>query len=39
VRLKIIDLEGGQQPMHSEDGKTILAYNGEIYNYAKSAKY
>jgi len=33
VRLKIIDLQGGEQPMSSDDGQTILAYNGEIYNY------
>jgi len=33
VRLKIIDLEGGEQPMSSEDGDTTLVYNGEIYNY------
>jgi asparagine synthase (glutamine-hydrolysing) len=38
VRLKIIDLEGGQQPMQSEKGQTILAYNGEIYNYPEIRK-
>ena len=33
VRLKIIDLEHGNQPMASDDGDTILAFNGEIYNH------
>jgi asparagine synthase (glutamine-hydrolysing) len=32
VRLKIIDLDHGRQPMESEDGDTILVFNGEIYN-------
>lgn len=33
-RLSIIDLdEGANQPMISEDGKRILVYNGEAYNY------
>lgn len=33
-RLSIIDLtEGGHQPMLSPDGRYVLAYNGEIYNY------
>jgi len=34
VRLKIIDLEHGDQPMVSEDGDTVLVFNGEIYNHA-----
>jgi asparagine synthase (glutamine-hydrolysing) len=33
VRLKIIDLEGGDQPMISEDGDLVIAFNGEIYNH------
>ncbi|MGE3616933.1 MAG: asparagine synthase (glutamine-hydrolyzing) [Gemmatimonadales bacterium] len=33
-RLAVIDLsEGGRQPMLSNDGRRILVFNGEIYNY------
>ena len=32
-RLKIIDLSGGEQPMLSADGRYLIAFNGEIYNY------
>ena len=32
-RLKIIDLGKGQQPMISDDGRYVLVYNGELYNY------
>ncbi len=35
VRLKIIDLEHGDQPMSSGDGDTVLVFNGEIYNHAE----
>ncbi len=35
VRLKIIDLEGGDQPIVSEDGAIAIAFNGEIYNHAE----
>jgi asparagine synthase (glutamine-hydrolysing) len=34
-RLKIIDLEGGHQPLSNEDGSVWVVYNGEIYNHAK----
>ncbi len=33
VRLKIIDLDGGNQPIVSEDGGTVIVFNGEIYNF------
>jgi asparagine synthase (glutamine-hydrolysing) len=33
VRLKIIDLQTGNQPMHSDDENTVLVFNGEIYNH------
>lgn len=32
-RLAIIDLEGGAQPLYSEDANLVLIFNGEIYNY------
>ena len=32
-RLKVIDLEGGHQPMGNEEGWLWLVFNGEIYNY------
>jgi len=32
VRLAIVDIQGGQQPMLSDDGLVALVYNGEVYN-------
>lgn len=33
LRLSIIDLAGSPQPMASCDGRAMLVFNGEIYNY------
>jgi asparagine synthase (glutamine-hydrolysing) len=33
VRLAIIDLKGGHQPVATGDGRIVSVYNGEIYNY------
>jgi asparagine synthase (glutamine-hydrolysing) len=35
TRLKIIDLDSGDQPIASESGDTVIAFNGEIYNHAE----
>jgi len=35
ARLKIIDLEGGQQPMANGDGTLWITFNGEIFNYVE----
>ena len=35
VRLKIIDLDGGDQPIVSDDGDAAIAFNGEIYNHGE----
>ena len=33
TRLAVIDIVGGKQPMESADGRYVLAFNGEIYNF------
>ena len=33
TRLRIVDIEGGDQPMRSADGDAVIAFNGEIYNH------
>jgi asparagine synthase (glutamine-hydrolysing) len=38
VRLSIIDVAGGAQPLTNEDGSLIITYNGEVYNYVELAE-
>jgi asparagine synthase (glutamine-hydrolysing) len=33
ARLSIIDIEGGNQPIHNEDRSVWVVFNGEIFNY------
>lgn len=33
VRLSIVDIAGGAQPLTNEDGQIVVTYNGEIYNH------
>ena len=32
VRLRVVDLTGGDQPMRSDDGDTVIVFNGEVFN-------
>ncbi len=32
-RLSIIDIAGSPQPMHASDGRAVIVFNGEIYNF------
>ena len=37
-RLAVIDIEGGIQPMYSEDKSVVIVFNGEIYNHLEIKK-
>jgi asparagine synthase (glutamine-hydrolysing) len=33
VRLSVVDVPGGAQPLTNEDGTIVVTYNGEVYNH------
>jgi asparagine synthase (glutamine-hydrolysing) len=33
TRLRIVDIEGGDQPMRSASGDAVIAFNGEVFNH------
>ena len=35
ARLSIIDPAGGHQPMASADGRTVVVFNGEVFNFVE----
>lgn len=37
-RLAIIDIAGGAQPLASPEGRYVISYNGEVYNFADIRK-
>ena len=39
ARLSIIDLNSGHQPLSNEDGTVWIVFNGEIYNYPRTASF
>ena len=37
-RLSVIDVAGGHQPIHTLDGRYVIVFNGEVYNFREKRK-